>query len=157
MVHPYIYRNEPPESVKDCRGKGVESLILLHTLSLFLNPWRNVKEEKEMNKIETMKRKEIVENLKYVEKIAIKVQAMALAGIEAPEHHLISMDELEGLRSGSEFVLQALYEVFPELMQDDTVLDLAGTGAYAAFDAKAKKNDMKRRTGMLEELFPEVK
>lgn len=93
-----------------------------------------------MNKIETMKRKEIVENLKYVEKIAIKVQAMALAGIEAPEHHLISMDELEGLRSGSEFVLQALYEVFPELMQDDTVLDLAGTGAYVAFDAKAKKN-----------------
>lgn len=157
MGHPYIYRNEPPESVKDCRGKGVESLILLHTLSLFLNPWRNVKEEKEMNKIETMKRKEIIENLKYVEKIAIKVQAMALAGIEAPEHHLISMDELEGLRSGSEFVLQALYEVFPELMQDDTVLDLAGTGAYAAFDAKAKKNDMKRRAGMLEELFPEVK
>lgn len=157
MVHPYIYRNEPPESVKDCRGKGVESLILLHNLSLFLNPWRNVKEEKEMNKIETMKRKEIIENLKYVEKIAIEVQAMALVGIEAPEHHLISMDELEGLRSGSEFVLQALYEVFPELMQDDTVLDLAGTGAYAAFDAKAKKNDMKRRTGMLEELFPEVK
>lgn len=157
MGHPYIYRNEPPESVKDCRGKGVESLILLHTLSLFLNPWRNVKEEKEMNKIETMKRKEIIENLKYVEKIAIEVQAMALVGIEAPEHHLISMDELEGLRSGSEFVLQALYEVFPELMQDDTVLDLAGTGAYAAFDAKAKKNDMKRRTGMLEELFPEVK
>lgn len=110
-----------------------------------------------MNKIETMKRKEIIENLKYVEKIAIKVQAMALVGIEAPEHHLISMDELEGLRSGSEFVLQALYEVFPELMQDDTVLDLAGTGAYVAFDAKAKKNDMKRRTGMLEELFPEVK
>ena len=135
----------------------MESLILLHNLSLFLNPWRNVKEEKEMNKIETMKRKEIIENLKYVEKIAIEVQAMALAGIEAPEHHLISMDELEGLRSGSEFVLQALYEVFPELMQDDTVLDLAGTGAYAAFDAKAKKNDMKRRTGMLEELFPEVK
>lgn len=157
MGHPYIYRNEPPESVKDCRGKGVESLILLHNLSLFLNPWRNVKEEKEMNKIETMKRKEIIENLKYVEKIAIKVQAMALAGIEAPEHHLISMDELEGLRSGSEFVLQALYEVFPELMQDDTVLDLAGTGAYAAFDAKAKKNDMKRRTGMLDEIFPEVK
>lgn len=157
MGHPYIYRNEPPESVKDCRGKGVESLILLHTLSLFLNPWRNVKEEKEMNKIETMKRKEIIENLKYVEKIAIKVQAMALAGIEAPEHHLISMDELEGLRSGSEFVLQALYEVFPELMQDDTVLDLAGTGAYAAFDAKAKKNDMKRRAGMLDEIFPEVK
>ena len=157
MGHPYIYRNEPPESVKDCRGKGVESLILLHNLSLFLNPWRNVKEEKEMNKIETMKRKEIIENLKYVEKIAIEVQAMALVGIEAPEHHLISMDELEGLRSGSEFVLQALYEVFPELMQDDTVLDLAGTGAYAAFDAKAKKNDMKRRTGMLEELFPEVK
>lgn len=29
-----------------------------------------------MNKIETMKRKEIVENLKYVEKIAIKVQAI---------------------------------------------------------------------------------
>lgn len=157
MVHPYIYRNEPPESVKDCRGKGVESLILLHNLSLFLNPWQNVKEEKEMNKIETMKRKEIIENLKYVEKIAIKVQAMALVGIEAPEHHLISMDELEGLRSGSEFVLQALYEVFPELMQDDTVLDLAGTGAYAAFDAKAKKNDMKRRTGMLDEIFPEVK
>jgi hypothetical protein len=25
----------------------VESLILLHNLSLFLNPWRNVKEEKE--------------------------------------------------------------------------------------------------------------
>lgn len=157
MGHPYIYRNEPPESVKDCRGKGVESLILLHTLSLFLNPWRNVKEEKEMNKIETMKRKEIIENLKYVEKIAIEVQAMALIGIEAPEHHLISMDELEGLRSGSEFVLQALYEVFPELMQDDTVLDLAGTGAYAAFDAKAKKNDMKRRAGMLDEIFPEVK
>ena len=157
MGHPYIYRNEPPESVKDCRGKGVESLILLHTLSLFLNPWRNVKEEKEMNKIETMKRKEIIKNLKYVEKIAIAVQAMALAGIEAPEHHLISMDELEGLRPGSEFVLQALYEVFPELMQDDTVLDLAGTGAYVAFDAKAKKNDMKRRAGMLEELFPEVK
>lgn len=157
MGHPYIYRNEPPESVKDCRGKGVESLILLHNLSLFLNPWRNVKEEKEMNKIETMKRKEIIENLKYVEKIAIEVQAMALVGIEAPEHHLISMDELEGLRSGSEFVLQALYEVFPELMHDDTVLDLAGTGAYASFDAKAKKNDMKRRTGMLDEIFPEVK
>lgn len=135
----------------------MESLILLHTLSLFLNPWRNVKEEKEMNKIETMKRKEIIENLKYVEKIAIEVQAMALAGIEAPEHHLISMDELEGLRSGSEFVLQALYEVFPELMKDDTVLGLVGTGAYVAFDAKAKKNDMKRRAGMLDEIFPEVK
>ena len=156
MVHPYIYRNEPPESVKDCRGKGVESLILLHTLSLFLNPWREGG-KKEMNKIETMKKKEIVENLKYVEKIAIKVQAMALAGIEAPEHHLISMDELEGLRYGSEFVLQALYEVFPELMQDDTVLGLVGTGAYVAFDAKAKKNDMKRRAGMLDEIFPEVK
>lgn len=110
-----------------------------------------------MNKIETMKRKEIIENLKYVEKIAIKVQAMALAGIEAPEHHLISVDELEGLRSGSEFVLQALYEAFPELMQYDTVLDLAGAGAYVAIDAKAKKNYMKRRAGMLEELFPEVK
>lgn len=110
-----------------------------------------------MNKIETMKRKEIIENLKYVEKIAIKVQAMALAGIEAPEHHLISMDELEGLRSGSEFVLQALYEAFPELMQDDTVLDLAGAGAYVVIDAKAKKIYMKRRAGMLEELFSEVK
>lgn len=110
-----------------------------------------------MNKIETMKKKEIVENLKYVEKIAIKVQAMALAGIEDPEHHLISMDELEGLRSGSEFVLQALYEAFPELMQDDTVLDLAGAGACVVFEAKAKRDDMKRRAGMLEELFPEVK
>nr|DAM83083.1 MAG TPA: hypothetical protein [Caudoviricetes sp.] len=110
-----------------------------------------------MNKIETMKRKEIIENLKYVEKIAIKVQAMALVGIEDPEHHLISMDELEGLRSGSEFVLQALYEVFPELMQDDTVLDLAGAGACVVFEAKAKRDDMKRRAGMLEELFPEVK
>lgn len=104
-----------------------------------------------MNKIETMKRKEIIENLKYVEKIAIKVQAMALAGIEDPD------DELEGLRSGSEFVLQALYEVFPELMQDDTVLDLAGTGAHVVVDAKAKKNYMKRRAGMLDEIFPEVK
>lgn len=110
-----------------------------------------------MNKIETMKRKEIIENLKYVEKIAIKVQAMALVGIEDPEHHLISMDELEGLRSGSEFVLQALYEVFPELMQDDTVLDLAGAGACVVIEAKAKRDDMKRRAGMLEELFPEVK
>lgn len=110
-----------------------------------------------MNKIEMMKRKEIIENLKYVEKIAIEVQAMALAGIEAPEHHLISMDELEGFRSGSEFVLQALYEVFPELMKDDTVLGLVGTGAYVAFDAKAKKNAMKRRAGMLDEIFPEVK
>ena len=52
----------------------MESLILLHNLSLFLNPWRNVKEEKEMNKIETMKRKEIIENLKYVEKISIAVK-----------------------------------------------------------------------------------
>lgn len=110
-----------------------------------------------MNKIETMKRKEIIENLKYVEKIAIEVQAMALAGIEAPEHHLISMDELEGLRSGSEFVLQALYEVFPELMKDDTVLGLVGAGACVVLDAKAKKNYIKRRAGMLEELFSEVK
>lgn len=110
-----------------------------------------------MNKIEMMKRKEIIENLKYVEKIAIKVQAMALAGIEDPKHHLILMDELEGLRSGSEFVLQALYEAFPELMQDDTVLGLVGTRAYVVLDAKAKKNDMKRRAGMLEELFSEVK
>lgn len=110
-----------------------------------------------MIKVETMKKKEIVENIKYVEEIVIKVQAMALAGIEDPEQHLISVDELEGLRSGSEFVLQALYEVFPELMNDDTVLGLVGTGAYVAFDAKAKKNDMKRRAGMLEELFPEVK
>lgn len=110
-----------------------------------------------MNKIETMKRKEIIENLKYVEKIAIKVQAMALVGIKDPEHHLISMDKLEGLRSGSGFVLQALYEAFPELMQDDTVLGLVGTGAYVVLDAKAKKNDMKRRAGMLEELFSEVK
>lgn len=110
-----------------------------------------------MIKVETMKKKEIVENLKYVEKVAIKVQAMALAGIEDPEHHLISVDELEGLRSGSEFVLQALYEAFPELMQDDTVLYLAGAGAYVVIDAKAKKNYMKRRAGMLEELFSEVK
>lgn len=110
-----------------------------------------------MNKIETMKRKEIIENLKYVEKIAINVQAMALVGIEDPEHHLISMDELEGLRSGSEFVLQALYEAFPELMQDDTVLDLAGAGACVVLEAKAKRDDMKRRAGMLEELFSEVK
>lgn len=110
-----------------------------------------------MNKIKTMKRKEILQNLKFVEKIAIKVQAMALAGIEDPKHHLILMDELEGLRSGSEFVLQALYEAFPELMQDDTVLDLAGAGAYVVIDAKAKKNYMKRRAGMLEELFSEVK
>lgn len=29
--------------------------------------------------------------------------------------------------------------------------------AYVVLDAKAKKNDMKRRAGMLEELFPEVK
>nr|DAQ37657.1 MAG TPA: hypothetical protein [Caudoviricetes sp.] len=29
-----------------------------------------------MNKIETMKRKEIIENLKYVEKIAIKAQVL---------------------------------------------------------------------------------
>lgn len=29
-----------------------------------------------MIKVETMKRKEIIENLKYVEKIAIKVQAI---------------------------------------------------------------------------------
>lgn len=36
-----------------------------------------------MIKVETMKKKEIVENLKYVEKIAIKVQAMALAGTDA--------------------------------------------------------------------------
>lgn len=55
--------------------------------------------------------------------------------------------------------LQSRYKQWhwPELMQDDTVLDLAGTGAYAAFDAKAKKNDMKRRAGMLDEIFPEVK
>nr|DAQ37656.1 MAG TPA: hypothetical protein [Caudoviricetes sp.] len=46
IIRIYIYRNDRPESVKDCRGKGVESLILLHNLSLFLNPWRNVKEEK---------------------------------------------------------------------------------------------------------------
>ena len=110
-----------------------------------------------MIKVETMKKKEIVENLKYVEKIAIKVQVMALAGIEDPEHHLISVDEREGLRSGSEFVLQALYEAFPELMQDDTVLDLVRAGAYVVIDAKAKKNYMKRRAGMLEELFSEVK
>lgn len=36
-----------------------------------------------MNKIETMKRKEIVENLKYVEKIAIKLEGknQRLAGL----------------------------------------------------------------------------
>lgn len=110
-----------------------------------------------MNKIETMKRKEILQNLKFVEKIAIKVQTIALAGIEDPEHHLISMDELEGLRSGSEFVLEGLYEVFPELMQDDTVLDLAGAGACVVLEAKAKRDYMKRRAGMLAELFSAVK
>lgn len=89
-----------------------------------------------MNKIETMKRKEIIENLKYVEKIAIEVQAMALAGIEAPEHHLISMDELEGLRSGSEFVLQALYETFPELMQEDSCFNIPVIDTCVVLTAK---------------------
>lgn len=93
MVHPYIYRNEPPESVKDCRGKGVESLILLHTLSLFLNPWRNVKEEKEMNKIETMKRKEILQNLKFVEEIVIRTSAIAEYGVTHPEDYANSIGD----------------------------------------------------------------
>lgn len=110
-----------------------------------------------MNKIETMKKKEIVENLKYVEKIAIKVQAMALAGIEAPEHHLISMDELEGLRSGSEFVLQALYEVFPELMQEDSCFNIPVIDTCVVLTAKDKKTAAKANSDVLEELFSEVK
>lgn len=110
-----------------------------------------------MNKIETMKKKEIVENLKYVEKIAIKVQAMALAGIEVPEHHLISMDELEGLRSGSEFVLQALYEVFPELMQDDSCFNIPVIDTCVVLTAKDKKTAAKANADVLEELFSEVK
>lgn len=104
-----------------------------------------------------MKRKEIIENLKYVEKIAIKVQAMALAEIEYPEHHLISMDEMRGVRFGAEVTLQALYETFPELMQEDSCFNIPVIDTCVVLTAKDKKTAAKANSDFLEELFSEVK
>lgn len=47
-----------------------------------------------MNKIETMKRKEILQNLKFVEEIVIRTSAIAEYGVTHPEDYANSMDEM---------------------------------------------------------------
>lgn len=54
-----------------------------------------------MNKIETMKRKEILQNLKFVEEIVIRTSAIAEYEVTHPEDYANSIDEMKGFLEGN--------------------------------------------------------
>lgn len=107
-----------------------------------------------MNKIETMKRKEILQNLKFVEEIVIRTSAIAEYGVTHPEDYANSIDEMRGVRFGAEV---ALYETFPELMQEDSCFNIPVIDTCVVLTAKDKKTAAKANSDVLEELFSEVK
>ena len=110
-----------------------------------------------MNKIETMKRKEILQNLKFVEEIVIRTSAIAEYEVTHPEDYANSIDEMRGVRFGAEVTLQALYETFPELMQEDFCFNIPVIDTCVVLTAKDKKTAAKANSDVLEELFSEVK
>lgn len=110
-----------------------------------------------MNKIETMKRKEILQNLKFVEEIVIRTSAIAEYEVTHPEDYANSIDEMRGVRFGAEVTLQVLYETFPELMQEDFCFNIPVIDTCVVLTAKDKKTAAKANSDVLEELFSEVK
>lgn len=96
-----------------------------------------------MNKIETMKRKEILQNLKFVEEIVIRTSAIAEYGVTHPEDYANSIDEMRGVRFGAEVTLQALYKTFPELMQEDSCFNIPVIDTCVVLTAKDKKTAAK--------------
>lgn len=106
-----------------------------------------------MNKIKTMKRKEILQNLKFVEEIVIRTSAIAEYEVTHPEDYANSIDEMRGVRFGARVISDqdirgssVVYTINPIYLEARTIHELSHRkiSVYVASELKKQCGDDRR-------------